>query len=98
MTPDLTGVYICDLGIAKICTEVQTMRTSAGAGTPAYMAPEMYQATLRGPPADIYSFGCLLIELFTREWIWKGLTSIQIMHKVLGSFNNPPIGPDIRRM
>ena len=57
------------------------------------MAPEMYHTTFRGTPVDTYSFGCLLIKLFSCQCVWKGLSSMQIMQKVCGSHNDPPCGP-----
>lgn len=58
------------------------------------MAPEMFAAGRRGKAVDIYSFGCLLIELFGEKRVWEGLsTGMEIMQKVCGSYNNPPIMP-----
>lgn len=50
----------------------------------------MYHTTFRGTPVDIYSFGCLLIDLFSHQCVWKGLSSMQIMQKVCGSHTCGP--------
>jgi len=56
-----------------------------------YMAPEMFGGGHRSTAVDIYSLGCLYIELFGEKWVWEGITDgIQIMQKVCGSYNNPP--------
>ena len=57
------------------------------------MAPEMYGTACRGTAADIYSFGCLLIELFGAKRVWGTLTAMQIMQKVCGTFTSAPQSP-----
>ncbi len=66
---------------------------SNGPGTFPYMAPEMFKQCRRGALVDIYSLGCLYIELFGRKRVWPGLDGPAIMLKVLGSYNVPPEGP-----
>ena len=46
-----------------------------------YMAPEMFTTSHRGPAVDVYSLGCLLIELFGRHRVWPGLDGMQIMQR-----------------
>lgn len=88
-------MFICDLGIAKVKIVAETTMTSLskGPGTYPYMAPEMFQKSRRGPAVDIYSFGCLLIELFGKSRVWPGLDAPDIMVRVMGSYNNPPQMP-----
>ena len=57
------------------------------------MAPEMLKTSKRGPAVDVYSLGCLFIELFDRRRVWPGLVGPDIMMKVLGSYDTPPEGP-----
>ena len=94
VTHDLQKTYICDLGVAKIKYHT-TMTTAVNAiGTYPYMAPEMFGASHRTTAVDIYSLGCLLIELFGQKRVWDGITcGIQIMQKVCGSYNVPPQMP-----
>ena len=89
-------VYVCDMGLAKVkqLTESTVTCISKGPGTFPYMAPEMFKESRRGPAADIYSLGCLFIELFSRKRVWPGLDGPGIMLKVLGSYNSPPQGPN----
>ena len=89
-------VYVCDMGLAKVkqLTESTVTCVSKGPGTFPYMAPEMFKESRRGPAADIYSLGCLFIELFSRKRVWPGLDGPGIMLKVLGSYNTPPQGPN----
>ncbi len=64
-----------------------------GAGTFPYRAPEMFKKDMQGVPADIYSFGCLLIKLFGRKSVWAGLHGPEIFFKVLGSYETCPESP-----
>lgn len=58
------------------------------------MAPVMFGASRRGTAVDVYSLGCLYIELFGEYRVWPGLSSgIEIMQKVCGSFGTPPVMP-----
>ena len=88
-------MYICDLGIArtKRLTEATVTSHSRGPGTYPFMAPEMFTESRRGPAVDIYSLGCLFIELFGRQRVWRHLDGPAIMQKVLGSYKTPPEGP-----
>lgn len=77
----MEDVYICDLGIAKIKYAHETTHTAKGngPGTYPYMAPEMFQSAHRGPAVDVYSLGCLMIEVFGSKRVWDKLTNMEIM-------------------
>lgn len=47
----------------------------------------------RGPAVDIYSLGCLFIELFGKRRVWPDLDQTAIMMKVVGSYEDPPQPP-----
>jgi len=52
-------------------------------GTPLYMAPEMHVSTSYTNAVDVWSYGVLLIRLFTLESPYiQGVTSIQLMRGV----------------
>jgi len=57
------NIYLTDFGIARHAESSST--TMAGAGTPAYMAPEQIREEPVTPETDIYSLGILLYELTT---------------------------------
>lgn len=97
---DLTEVYVCDMGIAKVrqLTDMSVTCVSRGPGTFPYMAPEMYKKSRRGAAVDIYSLGCLYIELFGKKRVWGDLDGPAIMLKVLGSYQVPPQGPIITHL
>ena len=97
MTPNLDRVYICDLGLAKLKDAAQQTMTTVTQhliGTYPYMAPEMFSVSHRSSAVDIYSMGCLYIELFGKKRVWPpGMSSAQIMQKVCGSYGSPPVSP-----
>ena len=78
----------------KQLTETTVTCVNKGPGTLPYMAPEMFKKSRRGPTVDIYSLGCLFIELFGRQRVWPGLDGPDIMMKILGSYDTPPVGPE----
>ena len=79
--------YICDLGIAKLHNVLASQCTTRGqgAGTPIYKAPEMFICAKQSTPVHIYSFGCLLIELFGRKRVWENVDLIQLTAAINGS-------------
>lgn len=88
---------MCDMGISKLRKTMQTMTTASRSpkGTYPYMAPEMFTVEgHRGTAADVYSAGCLFIKLFGRRRVWPGLDAMQIMNKICGTFNCPPVMPN----
>ncbi len=56
--------YLSDFGLAKAIDESAASAASV-VGTVAYMSPEQWQGQAVGPPADIYSLGCVLYEAVT---------------------------------
>jgi tetratricopeptide (TPR) repeat protein len=61
---DADGPRVADFGLAT-AVDVETLtKTGAFLGTPRYIAPEQaHGATDVGPPADVFSLGCVLFEL-----------------------------------
>ena len=96
ITHDIKGVFLCDMGVTKLKQAALATLTSVtkGPGTYPYMAPKMFKPAKRVCPVDIYSVGCLYLELFTRRRVWPGLDSTEIMMKMCGTYNTPPTMPD----
>jgi serine/threonine-protein kinase len=68
-------VRVVDFGLAFIDGDHETGRlTREGlvVGTPAFLAPEQAQGLHVGPPADIYSLGCVLYEMLTGQLVFRG--------------------------
>lgn len=89
------------MGLSKFKETSQatvTTVTPNPTGTYPYMAPEMFGPNRRGTGVDIYSFGCLMIEVFGQKRVWGELSGFNIMHKVCGSYNIPPQSPSIAHL
>jgi len=52
-------------------------------GTPSYMAPEIFQKRAYDEKIDVFAFGTLLWELFSRKVPYEGLEPSDIMQKVV---------------
>lgn len=88
-------VKLLDLGVAKISSGLDSLRTANDAvfGTPAYIAPE--QARSSGAVdsrADIYSLGIILFEMLCGERPYANETAAQILKRLL----DPQPIPDVR--
>lgn len=70
-------VKVCDFGLAS------NSRQQAGAGTPAYMAPELLQGKPYNEKADIYALGVVLNEMGARRQPFDGLPPGEIRAAVL---------------
>jgi len=70
LVTETNDTKIADFGISKISDGTATMTRI---GTPTYMAPEILLALKYGENVDIYSFGMILWQLFTRQ---KPLSSL----------------------
>ncbi|KAL6538437.1 hypothetical protein OROGR_012425 [Orobanche gracilis] len=61
------GLKIADFGCAKW---VESGEPAAFSGTPAYMSPEMARGEEQSFPADVWAFGCTIIEMATGSGPW----------------------------
>ena len=77
------GPLLTDFGLARLLSASSgsvSMTMSGGIlGTPAYIAPEVWEMESAGPPADIYSLGCIVHEMLTGHLLFTGQTPMQIL-------------------
>ena len=77
------GPLLTDFGLARLLsssTGSMSMTMSGGiSGTPAYIAPEVWEMEAAGPPADIYALGCIVNEMLTGQMLFNGQTPMHIM-------------------
>jgi formylglycine-generating enzyme required for sulfatase activity len=75
----LTGhAKVADYGLARILEQQQTVRTQSVVGTPAYMAPEVWEGTV-GPRSDQYSLAAAYVELRCGRRPFEADTMPQLM-------------------
>jgi serine/threonine protein kinase len=79
---------VCDFGLAKLrrgtllATAAATASTAGLAGTPAYLAPEIFEGRAATEKSDVFSFAVLLWECVTGRQPWEQLNPMQIMYAV----------------
>ena len=57
--------YLTDFGLAKALGDSGVLSDASVVGTAEYMSPEQWRGSRVGPPADVYSLGCVLYEAVT---------------------------------
>jgi tRNA A-37 threonylcarbamoyl transferase component Bud32 len=66
-------VKVLDFGIAKIVADAGPRSSSAGLGTPMWMAPEQTGAGEVTKTADVWAIGLLAFHLLTGRFFWRVL-------------------------
>ena len=82
ITPEGKTVVL-DFGLAIRPDDPRVTQFQQILGTPAYMAPEQIQDQTVGPPADIYSFGCVLFRVLTGTLPFQARTLVEVAVKHL---------------
>lgn len=80
---------VADFGLSKLKAEEHT----GSSGSPLYMAPEMLLGKPYGAPADVFSFGIVLWELFTQSDPYEG--KLVSFHSIIKAVGNEGKRPDL---
>jgi len=64
-------------------------------GSVFWMAPEVVKQTGHTRKADIWSVGCLVVEMLTGEHPWAQLTQMQAIFKVIDFLKISVFGPNV---
>ncbi|KAI4341023.1 hypothetical protein MLD38_025799 [Melastoma candidum] len=79
---------IADFGCARRVEEA----TATMAGTPMYMAPEVARGEEQGCAADVWAFGCTVVEMASGNFPWPGVCDpLSAIHKIVYSGETPEI-------
>ncbi|XP_070568036.1 uncharacterized protein [Ptychodera flava] len=81
--------YICDFGLVEQkdrLAKTSSTRDCNFKGTLAYCAKESIESSsMKSTPCvDVYSYGCVLYEIYTRKMVWEGLGLTETIVKILG--------------
>ncbi|MCP4869823.1 MAG: SUMF1/EgtB/PvdO family nonheme iron enzyme [Proteobacteria bacterium] len=91
-------VLVLDWGVAR-ATERSLHKSLFQAseehiiGTPGYIAPEMIEGEVPGPPADVFGLGATLFELLTHQRAYDGRTKAA---RMLSTLDPPPDPRNVR--
>lgn len=90
-------IRVVDFGLAKLLTDGQKLtRTGAVVGDPTYMSPEQAQGKQLDARSDIYSFGCLMYQLFTGSPPFVAESAMSLMYKQV--CEQPPPLPSVIKL
>jgi serine/threonine protein kinase len=84
---------IGDWGSAR-ATLSGTKTMTRGVGTACWLAPEVIKHARSSKFSDVYGYGIVLWELATREEVYQGLETTQIIAKVANENLRPPVPQD----
>ncbi len=90
------GPLLSDFGLAKLISANASSVTVSGsiAGTPHYIAPEVWEAQPATPQTDIYALGCIVYEMLTGVKLFKGETPPAVMMAHFKPLELPKSWPD----
>ena len=67
LIPTAGPAKLLDFGLALHSADRKALRDTAGAGTPGYLAPELYRGALPSRASDIYAFGVTVSVVLKRS-------------------------------
>jgi len=73
------GAVLTDFGLARAVEGRDLSRTKSMVGTPAYMAPEIWQGEPAEAASDQYSLACVLVEMLTGKPLFNAPTPPAVM-------------------
>ncbi|KAG0708777.1 MAP kinase [Suillus ampliporus] len=88
---------ISDFGISKRTDDLNGMASTAMQGTVFWMAPEVIHPQKKGynSKIDIWSVGCVVLEMWAGKRPWSDDEAITVMFKVYQNKQPPPIPSDV---
>ncbi|KAG6885854.1 hypothetical protein C0993_008817 [Termitomyces sp. T159_Od127] len=95
---EMSGVCkISDFGISKRTEDASGGAFTAMRGTVFWMAPEVINTQKKGYnfKADIWSVGCVVLEMWAGSRPWTGDEVVAVMFKLYQSKQPPPVPPEV---
>jgi tRNA A-37 threonylcarbamoyl transferase component Bud32 len=72
---------LCDFGLTKLKSELNS-GSGQFAGTPCYMAPELFDRKFYDDKIDVFAFGTVLWEIYTQKIPYANCDAMEIKQKV----------------
>jgi len=76
-------IKVVDFGIAKAMNSSSETRAGVIKGKVAYMSPEQARGDKVDRRSDIFAVGVMLWEAMTGQRLWKGLTDVAMLHRII---------------
>lgn len=93
-SPNQYIAKIGDWGSARAIALSSAKTMSQGVGTACWLAPEVIYNAHFSKESDVYAFGIILWEIFSRNEVHTNLSAAQIIAKVVHEGLRPPIKDD----
>ena len=74
-------IKLCDFGLTKLKSELNS-GSGQFAGTPCYMAPELFDRKFYDDKIDVFAFGTVLWEIYTQKIPYANCDAMEIKQKV----------------
>ena len=89
-------VKVCDFGLStiKVDTTSKLQDKDSVPGTPLWMAPEVLQGKPFDASSDIYSFGIVLWEIYTKEDVYPEFSSFGQFKRAICTRHHRPTVPE----
>lgn len=75
------GSVLTDFGLVKAVTSSGLSTTGVMLGTPAYIAPEIWEGKEATTATDVYSLACVFFEMLTSKVMFGGESTPEVMKK-----------------
>jgi ABC-type multidrug transport system ATPase subunit len=85
--------WLTDFGIAKLLTGFDLTVQGAVLGTPSYMSPEQATGKTVDARTDLFSLGCVAVELITGRPAFQGSSAVELLHAIV---HRPPDLEELR--
>jgi serine/threonine-protein kinase len=76
-------IKVVDFGIAKAMNSSSETRAGVIKGKVAYMSPEQARGDKVDRRSDIFAVGVMFWEAMTGQRLWKGLTDVAMLHRII---------------
>jgi len=80
---------VLDFGLARPPGSISVTRYGSSVGTPAYMSPEQVQGLEIDERSDLFSFGCVLYEMVTKQLPFKGAHESAVTYSIVNENPDP---------